>query len=152
MHGGYHEREDVMYDILGRIWEDLGSRIYGPLSFRFILQPLMAATFAIRDGVRDARTGQPAYFWSLCTDPRNRSERIRHGWKSVSRVFVLGAVIDIIFQVIVFRWIYPGEVLIIATALAIVPYVLLRGPAKRVAQHWVRRTPTTSAPGLTPHG
>lgn len=127
-----------MGDIFGRIWENLGSRIYGPLSFRFILQPLMAAIFAIRDGVGDARTGRPAYLWSLCIDRRNRAERIRNGWKAVSRVFVLGALVDIIFQVIVFRWIYPGEVLMVATALAIVPYVLLRGPAKRVAQHWVR--------------
>jgi hypothetical protein len=128
-----------MDDILGRIWDDLGTRIHGPMSLRFILQPLMATIFAIRDGVRDAQTGQPAYLWSLFIDPYNRSERIRRGWKAVSRVFVLGMVMDIIFQVIVFRRIYPGEVLIVAAALAIVPYVLLRGPAKRVAQHWVRR-------------
>ncbi len=123
-----------MDDILARIWDDLGSRISGPLSFRFILQPLMAAIFAIRDGVRDAQTGQPAYFWSLCTDPRNRAQRIRNGWQAVSRVFVLGMVMDIVFQALVFRRVYPGEVLLVAATLAIVPYVLLRGPAKRVAQ------------------
>ena len=127
-----------MDDILNRIWEDLGSRIHGPMSFRFILQPLMAAIFAIRDGVQDARTGQPAYLWSLFTDPQNRSERIRHGWKAVSRIFALGVIMDTIFQIVVFRRLYPGEVLIVAATLAIVPYVLLRGPAKRIAQHWVR--------------
>jgi hypothetical protein len=129
----------VMDEILGRIWEDLQGRIHGPMSFRFILQPLMATIFAIRDGFRDAQTGQPAYFWSLCSDPRNRRERLRHGWKAVSRIFVLGAAMDIIFQLIVFRWIYPGEVLIVAATLAILPYVLLRGPVKRLAEHWVTR-------------
>ncbi len=122
-----------MHDILNRIWEDLVSRISGPLSFRFILQPLMATIFAIRDGVRDARTGQPAYLWSLCTDSRNRPQRIRNGWRAISRVFAFGALMDVVFQVFVFRRVYPGEVLIVATALAIVPYVLLRGPAKRLA-------------------
>lgn len=127
-----------MDDILSRIWEDLGSRIQGPMHFRFILQPLMATIFAIRDGVQDARNGRPAYLWSLFTDPRHRAERIRVGWKAVSRIFVIGMAMDIVFQAIVFRRIYPGEMLIVAATLAIIPYVLIRGPVNRVAQHWVR--------------
>jgi hypothetical protein len=41
-----------------RIWEDLMARPGGSLALRFILQPTMSAIFAVRDGIRDARTGR----------------------------------------------------------------------------------------------
>ena len=125
-----------MDEISSRIWEDLVGRIHGPLSFRFFLQPAMAIILALRDGIRDARNGEPAYFWSLFTDSTRRRDRIRSGWKGIARVFVLGVIMDVIYQLLELHRLYPGEALIVATALAIVPYVLLRGPVNRVAQHW----------------
>ena len=124
-----------MGEVLRRIAANMAGRIHGPLSFRFILQPLTAIFFAYRDGIRDARSGEPAYFWSLLDDPLDRHGRIRAGWKAVSRVFVLGVLMDVIYQWLVFRHVYPGEVLITATGLAIVPYVLVRGPINRIMQH-----------------
>jgi hypothetical protein len=41
---------------------------------------------------------------------------------------------DVIYQWIVQRWIYPGETLIVAMALAVIPYLLLRGPVNRLAR------------------
>ena len=38
-------------DILQRLWTELVARPSGPMAFRFILQPVMGAIFAIRDGV-----------------------------------------------------------------------------------------------------
>jgi hypothetical protein len=46
-----------MNDILVRIWENLGGRVGGPMSFRLRLQPAVAALLAIRAGMQDARTG-----------------------------------------------------------------------------------------------
>ena len=40
---------------------DLILRLDRPLHFRFIIQPLIAAGFAVRDGLRNARKGYPAY-------------------------------------------------------------------------------------------
>jgi hypothetical protein len=39
-----------------------------------------------------------------------------------------------VYQLIVLHFVYPGEALIVAFILAIIPYVLLRGPAMRVAR------------------
>ena len=36
------------HETLARFWEELLSRPSGPMSFRFVLQPTMAALFAIR--------------------------------------------------------------------------------------------------------
>jgi len=42
---------------LQRIWLQLIERLSGPMAFRFILQPLMAAVAAILHGRKDAQTG-----------------------------------------------------------------------------------------------
>ena len=41
-------------DMFSRIWENLVARPAGPLALRFLMQPLMAAIFGIRDGIKDA--------------------------------------------------------------------------------------------------
>jgi hypothetical protein len=131
---------EKMEEIFTRLWNDLIGRIGGPMSFRILLQPTMAMIFAIRDGLKDAREGRPAYFYSLFTDPENRRSRLREGFKAVSRVFTLAIVMDFIYQVIVLRWFYPLQALIVAFVLALLPYILLRGPVNRIAR-FLRRPP-----------
>ena len=122
-----------MNDLLPRIVNDLVGRVSGPMKFRLILQPVMAAFFAIRSGLKDAKEGKPAYFWALFTNPDSRVDMVRDGWKSVGRVFLLAILLDAIYQLIVFRWFYPGEVLLVAATLALIPYLLIRGPVNRIA-------------------
>jgi hypothetical protein len=121
-----------MEEIFTRIWENLIGRVSGPLTFRLILQPIMAVIFAIRAGLKDAKEGRPPYFWALFTHPAERRQLLRDGWKSVGRVFILAIVIDAVYQFIVCRCFYPGEALIVAFVLAIVPYLLVRGPVNRI--------------------
>ena len=68
-----------MHD-LARTFEDLVGRPDGPLHFRLIFQPLMAALFAIRDRRRDARAGRRPF--RLMTDPAQRRHALLTGWKS----------------------------------------------------------------------
>ena len=72
-----------------RIIENLFGRLDGPLHFRFILQPLMAALFAIIDGLKDAKAVKPAYFWAMITNSEHRKELIKDGWKHVGKIFIL---------------------------------------------------------------
>ena len=123
-----------MEEMLSRFWGDLMARVGGPMTFRLILQPIMAAIFAVRSGLKDAREGRPVYFWALFTDSVHRRDMLRDGWKSVGKVFVIAIIIDLVYQFIVFRWFYPGEALIVAIVLAICPYLLIRGPVNRIAR------------------
>jgi len=123
-----------MEELFTRIWDDLGGRVGGPLSFRVLLQPAVAAVLAIRAGLQDAKAGRPAYFWAILTDPTHRREQLAEGWKSVAKVFVVAVVIDVIYQVVVLGWIYPFEALLVAFLLACVPYLLIRGPVNRIAR------------------
>lgn len=128
-----------MDDIITRAWMNLVSRVGGPMTFRIILQPTMAALLALLAGLRDARENRPPYLWTVLTDPSQRGDLLRHGWKAIGRVFILAIVMDIIYQLIVVRWIYPLETLIVAIALAVVPYLLIRGPVNRLVSWWYRR-------------
>ena len=121
-----------MDDVWMRIAENMVARVSGPMRFRLVLQPAMAATFAIISGLKDARTGKPPYFWALLTHPDHRAEMLKDGWKSVGKVFILALVLDVIYQWIVQRFVYPFEALLVAFILAILPYLLLRGLVTRV--------------------
>ena len=132
-----------MDDMIARAWMNLVSRVGGPMTFRIILQPAMAALLALLAGLKDARENRPPYFWTVLTDPSQRVDLLRHGWKAIGRVFVLAIVMDVIYQLIVVRWIYPLELVTVAIALAVVPYLLIRGPVNRLASRWYRRRKTS---------
>jgi len=58
-----------------------------------------------------------------------------------ARIILLGIAMDAIYQFIVLKRFYPVEALIVAIALAFVPYVLLRGPIDRAAGRSAARRP-----------
>jgi hypothetical protein len=123
-----------MDELLTRIWENLTGRIGGAMSFRLILQPAVAIFFALRDGLKDARANRPPYFWTIFSDSSQRRDLLHEGWKAVIKVFIMAVLIDAVYQYLQLAWFYPGEALIVAFALAFVPYLLIRGPVNRVAR------------------
>ena len=121
-------------EVRHRVWEQLIERPGGPMTFRFILQPCMAAIAALRDGVRDARSRRSPYFWALLTNPFQDRQRLYQGLISTARVILLGLCMDAIYQWIVLKTFYPVEAVIVAIGLAFFPYLLLRGPIARIAR------------------
>jgi|HubBroStandDraft_5_1064220.scaffolds.fasta_scaffold124080_1 hypothetical protein len=122
-----------MEPVVGRILANLASRVSGPMKFRLILQPVMALFLAIRDGLNDAHQGKPAYFWALFTDPPERRSMVKDGWKSIRKLFIMAVALDVIYQAVAIRWVYPGEAVLVAIILAILPYTLVRGVATRLS-------------------
>ena len=133
-----------MEELIARGWAGLVDRVGGPMTFRLILQPIMAGLLALRAGLKDAREGRPPYLWTLLTDSSQRVDLLREGWRSIARVFVLAVFMDLIYEIVMDRLFYPLETLIVAFALAVVPYLLLRGPVNRIARR-CRRAPKLEA-------
>ncbi len=134
-----------MIDLIIRIWNNLLERTEGPMHFRFLLQPLMSLIFAFRAAWRDVKTGTSPYLWRFEAMKNERKEIASEAWKDVGKVFVLAAALDIIYQLIVIfgeeqkERFYPLESIVVALLLAIVPYVLLRGPLNRLLRMFVKK-------------
>lgn len=128
----------VSLEELQRIWRNLLDRPGGPMTFRFILQPVMVTIAAVRDGLRDARTGRSPFLWTMLTQPAKVQGRLNEGLIATARIILLGLAMDLVYQVIVFETFHPAEAVLIAILLAFVPYLLLRGPVTRVARWWRR--------------
>jgi len=109
------------------------------MTFRFILQPAMAAVAAFRDGMEDARLGRTPYLLSILRGVEPRGARLWDGIVSTARILILGIAMDTVYQWLVFKTFYPAQAAVIAVLLAFVPYLLLRGPIERIARHLAAR-------------
>jgi hypothetical protein len=123
-----------MVDMWTRVADQLVGRVTGPMKFRLVLQPVMAAIFAIRAGLADARAGRPPYFWGMISNPDQCIPMMKDGWKGVGKVFILAVVLDVVYQIVELRFVYVGEAIIVAFVLAILPYLVLRGLVTRLAR------------------
>lgn len=124
----------VSVENVRRVVRNILERPFGPMTFRFVLQPVMAAIAAWRDGRQDARLGRVPYLWALFTRPAALGGRLHEGLVATGRVILLGLVMDTIYQVLVFDTFHPVEAVLISLLLAFVPYLLLRGPFARLAR------------------
>jgi len=106
-------------DFVMRLWADLLARPRGPFAFRLAVQPMIALLLAVRDGIQDAKTGRSPYFWSVLHDPPERARRIREALRATAKVGGLALALDVIYQLSVRGWVYPGEELGIALLLAL---------------------------------
>ncbi len=129
----------MIEELLGRIWDMLIGRATGPMHFRLFFQPTMAVAFAVIAGIKDAQKGRPPYLWTVFTDPADRKNLLRSGWKDVRKVFMVALLLDVVYELIELRWVYPGQAILVAVALAIVPYTVIRGPITRLVYSLLHR-------------
>jgi hypothetical protein len=140
-------RNGLSWDTQARLWRDVFDRPGGPMSFRFILQPIMATIAALHDGIADARAGRRPYLHTILHDPDARGARLQEGLFSISRIILLGFAMDAIYQWRVLGTFYPAEAVVITLILAVIPYLILRGPIGRIARWWFARHSNSQSQG-----
>ena len=101
----------------------------------------MAIFLAVRDGLKDARTGRPPFSSTILSDPSQRGPYLREGLKRVLRVIVFAFVMDAIYQYLVLRRFYLREALVTVFVLAVLPYLVIRGPVDRIMRRRQRSHP-----------
>lgn len=121
-----------------RIFEDIVVRPSGPFGVRFIVQPLVAIIIAFLHGVADAKAGRQPYFWSAAHDKNTRWDELMEGLRAVANVLFLAIIFDTIYQLVVLKTFYWFETILVAALLAFVPYLIVRGPAARLARLFVQ--------------
>lgn len=128
----------TMEDIVTRFLENIVGRLDGPMHLRFIFQPIMATIFACIGGWHDAKQDRPIYFWSIFSGKTTFREVRKAAWDGVAKVFIVALILDIIYQIIVLKWVYPGETIVVATLLVFVPYLILRGPVSQLCKMFIK--------------
>jgi hypothetical protein len=111
--------------------EDIPKRLTGPGWFRFLLQPVIAATLGARAGRLDAREGRVPYLYALFFASEVRVELIRGTLESIAHVLLMGILLDAVCQWLILGVSYPGAALVVGPVLIAVPYATARSLANR---------------------
>lgn len=114
-----------MEEILGRILGNLGDRVGGPMTFRFVLQPAVAVFLGVRDGLRMGRAGMPVVTWGTHSTPGRDRALLRVMWRSVRVLVLVALTLDLIYQVVVQGSLYPGEAVIVGVTITLAPYLVV---------------------------
>jgi hypothetical protein len=123
--------------------EELPARFTGPGRLRFILQPTIAILLGVRGGLADARAGHPPYLFGLLFAGGRRRELLRSGMVAIRNLLAAGIILDLVFQLVLYRSVHPGAALVVGPILICAPYALSRALANRVAQwSWGKGTTT----------
>jgi hypothetical protein len=136
-----------MYLFSERFLTDMGLRLSGPMAMRFVIQPIVAILFGIRDGIRDAREGEPPYLYDVILVPAHRKRQVARGWATIGLGFIFAVVLDAIIQFMMLRTVYPGAAVVVGIGLMALPYAAARALTNRVASQFpsVRRAAATPA-------
>ncbi len=121
------------------VFEGLAMRLSGPGGFRLIIQPIVAIALGIRDGLLDAKAGEPAYLIGIVFHPERRHELLASTVQHILKPFIVGVVLDLILQYFIFQRIRLIPAIIVGLLLIGLPYSLAMGLTNRIVTVWRRR-------------
>jgi hypothetical protein len=130
-------RTGELYVFSRRFVDDMVARLHGPGRLRFILQPSFAIVLGARDGVKDARAGNPPFLWDLLSHSTNRSRLVRSAIASVRDLVAVAILLDCVAQLLILRMVNPFAALLLGPMLIGLPYASLRALTNRIAR-WRR--------------
>lgn len=114
--------------------EEIPRRFTGPGRFRFILQPAVAIVLGVRGGMVDARAGNPPYLFGLLFAKGRRRELLRSGAAAIRNLLAAGIIMDLAFQLVLYRSVHPGAALLVGPIFICGPYVLSRAISNRMTR------------------
>jgi hypothetical protein len=112
--------------------EGIMIRLAGPMGLRLVIQPLVALLLGVRDGIKDAKEGEPPFIFGLTANREDRKAKLVSLFKSLSKVIIIAVILEVIIQYLLFGQVHVIG-LIYYVIILIVPYSLARGITNRVA-------------------
>ncbi len=125
-------REEKHISLPNSIVEGIIARIAGPMSLRFVFQPLVGLLLGARDGLRDAKAGEPPFIFDLIVNRENRRAKLVSLSKSLSKTIIIAIVLDVIAQYLIFGQVRITGAIAIAIIILIVPYSLARAITNKI--------------------
>lgn len=75
----------------------------------------------MRGGLADARAGSPPYLFGLIFDGERRQELMRSGLDTIRILLAMGIILDVVFQLVIYREVHPGAALVVGPIIICVP-------------------------------
>lgn len=125
--------------IIHSFGEGLMARLSGPGRARFVVQPLVAIALGIRDGIADAKQGNPPYLVRVLFTSERKMAVLKTGLKAISNPLAIGVILDMILQWVIFQAVRLYPALIAGVILIALPYSFARGLSNRFARPWLKR-------------
>jgi hypothetical protein len=116
------------------MWEYIQSLLTGPGHVRFIVQPIVAIFFGIRDGIIDSKNDKPPFGYLLIFGGKNRRETFKEGLKQILNIYIVAVILDSIMQYLVYGFWRLQLALITGFTIVFLPYVIARGITNRILQ------------------
>jgi hypothetical protein len=98
------------------------------------LQPTIATLLGVRGGLADARAGHAPYLFGLILSTGRRRELLQSGVAAVRNLLAAGIILDLVFQLVLYRSVHPGAALVVGPILICAPYAFSRALSNRVAR------------------
>jgi hypothetical protein len=130
----YTNETGRVYVFSRQFLEELPQRFTGPGRLRFILQPMIAIVLGIRGGLADTKAGNPPYLFGLLSGAGRRRELLRSGVAAIRNLVAMGIIMDIVFQLVLYRSVHPGAAVVIGPILICFPYAVSRALTTRVTR------------------
>lgn len=118
--------------LLSSFVEGFIARVAGPMSLRFVFQPLVGLLLGVRDGMKDAKAGEPPFILDLIVNRENRKAKLSSLFESLSKTIIIALILDAIAQYLIFDQVRITSAIIIAVIILIVPYSLARAITNKV--------------------
>ena len=128
-----------VYLFSSQFLEELPQRFSGSGRFRFILQPLFAILLGVRGGIADAKVGNPPYLFGLLFTSGQRRNLLRSAGEAIGILLAMGIILDVVFQLVLYREVHPGAALLIGPILICTPYALSRALTNRLVRRFNRK-------------
>lgn len=131
---------EALQEIWSRAIEQLFGRPHGPLSFRFMVMPIIACLIALRSGIKNGKAGKGGFVWAiLFSNAAERKQLLGSAVKDIGKMFLVAIVLDTIYQLMVFRAFYIVQALIVAVVCAVLPYIIVRGPVTLIVHLIIKK-------------
>ncbi|MGA9523043.1 MAG: hypothetical protein WBV82_16360 [Myxococcaceae bacterium] len=112
------------------MWDDLQRMLTGPGHLRFVVQPLLAILFGLRDAKADLAAGRPPFVLSLFRS-KSRKAMACQALEQIAIPLAIAVGLDLTFQYVILQRAYLWSALIVGAFLIALPYSLARGLGNR---------------------
>ena len=125
------------WDIVDRV----AARLAGPLSFRFVLQPVVAIVLGVRDGIRDGRQRTPPLLLDLLDHPQSCKPHLQQLLRRLLLPLTVAILLDGLVQFLLFGWVRVSGAVTAGTALMGLPYIVAREVTSWIVFRRTAQTP-----------